>query len=164
VHHFGVTFAIGAIEQAPDLHFKSFAAPFNCLSSLNTPVVINRTIVRWWPSYLLSIGQVNFLCDDHEPSQDDSHLTAALLSFFLQGVEPRNIVPRELIVVVDEVVRSLCPFAMLMDGFKLFALLKVSHVCRSGRVWDTPIRTAVRPTSFILVSMVENDCPTDCDK
>jgi hypothetical protein len=108
-------------------------------------------------SYLFSVGEINFLCDNHEPSQDDSNLTAALLPFFLQRFKSRNLILRELIVVVYEIVCGFCPFAMLMDGFKLLALLRVSRRFLPGGNRGTPIRTAVRPTSFILVSMVEND-------
>ena len=44
-------------------------------------------------NHLLSIGEVDLFRDNHEPSQDDSNLAAPLLSFFLQGVESRNLVP-----------------------------------------------------------------------
>jgi len=137
-----------------------------CQSPLESEWVTgHRTaLIGWRLSYLLSVGEINFLCDNHEPPQNDSNLTAAFLSFLLQRVESRYIVPRELIVVVYEIVRCLCPFAMLMNGFKLLALLRVRYRYLPNRSWDTPIRTAVRPTSFILVSMVENDCPTDYGK
>ena len=85
-------------------------------------VIGHRAVVpRWWSSYLLSVGEINFLCDNHEPSQNDSNLTAAFLPFLLQRVESRNLIPRELVVAVDKIVRGLCPFAVLVDGFKLLA-------------------------------------------
>lgn len=125
MHHFWVTFTIGAIEKVQNLLFKSFTVFVNCLSSLNASLVIERSFVWRWSNHLLSVGEIDFFRDNHEPSQDDSHLAAALLPLFLQGVKSRNIVPRELIVVVYEIVSSLCPFAMLVDGFKLLALLRV---------------------------------------
>lgn len=164
VHQFWVTFAIGAVKQVQDLLFKCFAVFVNCFSGLNRRVVIAWSFIRWWSSYLFGVGKINFFRDNDEPSQNDSHLAATLLPFFLQGVEPRNLAPRKLVVIINEIVRGLCPFAVLMNGLELFALLRVSsgHHSDGGELGGTPIRTAVRPTSFIFVSIVENDCPTDC--
>ena len=126
-------------------------------------VVIAWPFVQLRSSYLLSVGEIDFFRDNHKPSQNDGHLAATLLSFFLQRIEPRNLAPRELIVIINKIVRGLCPFAVLMNGLQLLALQRVSSSSRrsSSETRGVPIRTAVRPTSFIFVSIVENDCPTD---
>lgn len=46
VHHFWVTFTIGAIEQVQDLLFECFTVFVNRLSSLNGLPVIGRPFVQ----------------------------------------------------------------------------------------------------------------------
>jgi hypothetical protein len=69
VHHFWVTFTIGAVEQVQDLLLKNLTVFVNRLSSLNRRSPFRgHSYNSGQVTDLLSVGEIDFFRDNHEPA------------------------------------------------------------------------------------------------
>jgi hypothetical protein len=85
---------------------------------------------------------------------------STILPFLFEIIYSRGVITGELRVVVDQIVSCLCSLALKVDGFELFAWADLSMDTKKDGNDDSPMRPAVRPTSFIFASIDANDVPT----
>src|ERR1700723_337948 len=67
---------------------------------------------------LFSLRKVHLLCNCAQPPQDYSNLASAFLTFLPQSLQLRSILPHKLVIKINQIVRSLGSFAMLVHRFQ----------------------------------------------
>lgn len=120
MHHLGITPPIRLVEQTENLLLKRLAVLVYRLPSLPTPNQHYNVSTKPSGTYLVGVRKIYFLRDSPQPPEDDSNLASPLLALFTEGFQAGGILPRELVVAIDEVVCSFGAFAVLVHRFQLF--------------------------------------------
>ena len=83
----------------------------------------------WWSGFPFKTWAVwRRACWAKKSDGNGQDLFSPLLaSTLLQGIEPYGVVPRELDIVIHQVVGGLCPFSRSINGFELFTYKKSRH-------------------------------------
>lgn len=117
MHHLGVPAPVASVEEVQHLLLELLAVFVNSFSCLPMPLDENKDHAT---SNLFSRRQINLFRHCVQTSQQDRNLPPPYTPLLLQGIQSTRVPPRELIVVVDEVVCRLRALSFDVDRLKLF--------------------------------------------